>query len=189
MSLAALEMKYAALFERNLNNYLDSIWHQYFSDIARVNTVNIDYCHPWKRRLGLIRLSLDNTTTFIGINALLSHRQIPEYVLIATIAHELTHYAHGFGSPLPRIYKHPHANNIVNRELEERGLGEFAHQCDEWIDKHWFPFYDMERESGWIGISGTHRPIRHLHSAPIRPANAAGAASYAQAGREENAQC
>ena len=51
---------------------------------------------------------------------------------------------------------HPH-NNIVNRELEQRGLGELARQCDEWIDKYWLPFYDIERGSGRTGVDDSHR--------------------------------
>src|SRR5215475_686508 len=93
--------------QRHLSSYLDMIWEQYFADIPRANEVQIGYCYPWKTRLGLIRLSLDQKTSFIGINALLQLQQVPEYVLITTIAHELTHYAHGFGSPLPRLWKHP----------------------------------------------------------------------------------
>ena len=139
-------------FYLDLNKYLDNIWQHYFNDVPCVNEVQIAYCHPWKRRLGLIRLSLDNRISFIGINALLQHEQVPKYVLITTIAHELTHYAHGFGSPLPRLYAHPHANNTVNRELERRGLGEDAHRCDEWVDKYWFAFYYKQREAGWSGI-------------------------------------
>jgi hypothetical protein len=146
---------------RNVDAYLDYIWQHYFSDISRVNEVQIAYCFPWKNRLGLIRLSLDNALSFIGINALLQHQQVPEYILITTIAHELTHYAHGFGSPLPRLHKHPHANNVVNRELEKRGLGEYVHQCDAWIDKQWFTFYDIECRSDWSGIPGTFRSTRH----------------------------
>ena len=142
---------------RHLHTYLDHIWQQFFSDIPCVNEVQIAYCQPWKSRLGLIRLSVDNATSFIGINALLQHRQVPEYVLITTVAHELTHYAHGFGSPLPRLYKHPHANNVVDRELEKRGLGEYVQKSDVWIDKHWFSFYDSERKSGWAGIPGFQR--------------------------------
>jgi hypothetical protein len=61
-----------------------------------------------------------------GINALPQHWQVPEYVLITTIAHELTHYAHSFGSSLSRCYEHPHANNVVERELAQRGLGKYA---------------------------------------------------------------
>jgi hypothetical protein len=161
MLLAAIpEKKDLSGCERNLEHYLEHIWHQYFFDIPRVNIVEIAYCHPWKRRLGLIRLSLDNSTSFIGVNSLLKHQHVPEYVLITTIAHEMAHYAHGFGSPLPRIHKHPHANDIVNRELERRGLGELAHQCDEWIDKYWFTFYDIERGSGRTGNDNTH----HYHA-------------------------
>jgi len=150
-----------SLSRQQLTLHLDRIWQVYFSDIPRINSVDIAYCYPWKRRLGLIRLSLDSTKSFIGINALLQLWEVPEYVLLTTIAHELTHYAHGFGSPLPRIFEHPHANNIVQRELIRRGLGALANKCDDWIDKQWFSFYDMQRETGWIGIAHTSRSTRH----------------------------
>jgi hypothetical protein len=130
---------------RDLTAYLDSIWQHYFADTPRVNAVLIGYCYPWKSRLGLIRLSEDKQTTFIGINSLLQLPQVPECVLTTTIAHELTHYAHGFGSPLPRICKHPHANGIVDRELERRELGEQLRCCNEWIDQYWYSFYDRQR--------------------------------------------
>ncbi len=145
---------------RNPTVYLDDIWQKYFADVPRVNQIEIAYCQPWKRRLGLIRLSLDNTTSFIGVNALLQIQQIPEYILITTIAHELTHYAHGFGSPLPRSYKHPHANNVVKNELERRGLSETMRLCDEWIDSEWFSFYDRQREAGWAELPASCRPTR-----------------------------
>ncbi|HLZ57465.1 MAG TPA: hypothetical protein VKR06_11000 [Ktedonosporobacter sp.] len=148
---------------RNLTVYLNRIWQQYFSDLPRVNYVSIDYCYPWKSRLGLIRLSQDQTTSFIGINALLQIPQVPEYVLITTIAHELTHYAHGFGSPLPRRWKHPHANKVVDHELERRELGEYLRCCNEWIDKQWYSFYDMQRELGWANVLGTQRFTPRIH--------------------------
>jgi hypothetical protein len=135
---------------RELSTYLEAIWQTYFADIPRVNEVQIAYCQPWKRRLGLIRLLEESGITFIGINALLQHQLVPEYVLLVTIAHELTHYTHGFGSPLPRRYRHPHANNVVNLELDRRGLHEERCLCDNWIDKEWFTFYDMVHQSGWI---------------------------------------
>jgi hypothetical protein len=146
--------------ERDLNVYLEYIWGTYFADIPRVNEVQIAYCQPWKRRLGLIRLSEDGAVTFIGINALLQHRLVPEYVLLITIAHELTHYTHGFGSPLPRLYRHPHANNVVNHELDRRGLHEERCLCDDWIDKQWFTFYDMVQQTGWIEARA-RRSLRH----------------------------
>ena len=129
----------------NLSAYLNWIWQTYFSDVVRVNTITIEYCSPWKSRLGLIRLSLDATTTFIGINSLLRSPQVPEPVVITTIAHELVHYTHGFGSPLPRRWKHPHANHVVDHELEQRSLGTYLRSCNEWIDAHWYSFYNMQR--------------------------------------------
>jgi hypothetical protein len=140
--------------------YLNKIWEKYFYDVARINEVRIAYCYPWKRRLGLIRLSLDSMVTFIGLNALLQMDEVPEYILITTIAHEMAHYAHGFGSPLTRQFDHPHANNVVPRELERRGLGKIMRLCDEWIDKNWFSFYDRERETGWAGIPAACRSAR-----------------------------
>jgi hypothetical protein len=137
---------------RDLTHYLNQIWRDHFADTPRVNHVYIDYCYPWKSRLGLIRLSKDQSTSFIGINTLLLLQQVPEEVLITTIAHELVHYVHGFGSPLPRYYKHPHANNIVDRELEQRNLGDYLRRCHAWIDKNWYSFYDRQRASGWVGI-------------------------------------
>ncbi len=131
----------------NLPAYLNWIWHTYFSDVVPVNTITIEYCSPWKSRLGLIRLSLDTSTTFIGINSLLRSPLIPEHVVITTVAHELVHYTHGFGSPLPRRWKHPHANHVVDRELEQRGLSTYLRLCNEWIDAHWYSFYDMQRSS------------------------------------------
>lgn len=151
-------LQHTAVIQRDPAIYLDEIWQGHFADVPRANCLEIAYCQPWKRRLGLIRLSLDNTTSFIGLNALLQLPQVPEYVLITTIAHELTHYAHGFGSPLPRLYKHPHANNVVKHEMERRDLGETLRLCNEWIDSQWFSFYDKECENGWGSLPETYRP-------------------------------
>lgn len=139
-------------YQRNLNSYLDFIWQNYFADLSHVNEVQIAYCRPWKTRLGLIRMSLDNAISFIGINSLLRSAQVPECVLLTTIAHELVHYTHGFGSPLPRLYEHPHANRVVEKELERRGLGSVLHECDTWIEEQWFEYYAdyyAQRKSGF----------------------------------------
>lgn len=153
LSLPQVERHYS-----HLADYLEHIWHTYFRDIPRINTVHIAYSYPWKNRLGLIRLSPDQENTHIGLNTLLQLPQVPEFVLTITVAHELVHYAHGFGSPLPRLCEHPHANKVVDCELERRNLGELLHYCNEWIDKRWYPFYDMQRASGWAGLFGARRP-------------------------------
>ena len=130
---------------RELTLYLSSLWQHYFSDVPHANNVQIAYCRPWKGRLGLIRMSLDRTHSFIGVNSLLQNKDIPDYVLITTIAHELVHYTHGFGSPLPQLFEHPHANNIVDKELQKRGLGTILASCNQWIDEHWYDFYEAQR--------------------------------------------
>ncbi len=130
---------------RDLTLYLSSIWQHYFSDVPHANEVQIAYCRPWKSRLGLIRMSLDSTHSFIGINSLLQHKGVPDDVLITTIAHELVHYTHGFGSPLPQLFEQPHANNIVDTELQQRGLGDALSTCNQWIDKYWYEFYEEQR--------------------------------------------
>ncbi|HTK07710.1 MAG TPA: hypothetical protein VL485_11120 [Ktedonobacteraceae bacterium] len=141
----------------DLGCYLEQIWRAYFADTPRVNEVTIGYCYPWKSRLGLIRLSLDHCVSFIGVNTLLQSPLIPEYVVLVTIAHELAHYAHGFGSPLPRLCSHPHANRVVDRELESRALGVQLRCCNEWIDKNWLSFYYKQRDMGWADLYGTCR--------------------------------
>lgn len=149
-SVGSLQTSTRFASQRDLYSYLDTIWQGYFADLPRVNEVQIAYCRPWKTRLGLIRMSLDNAISFIGINSLLRSVQLPECVLLTTIAHELVHYAHGFGSPLPRLYEHPHANGIVEKELERRGLGSALHECDTWIKEYWFEYY-AQRKSGFSG--------------------------------------
>jgi len=136
---------------RELSVYLDELWIRHFADVPRVTTVKIVYGAAWKMRLGLIKLSQDESLSCIMINALLRLPEVPEYVLVTTIAHELAHYAHGFGSPLPRRYEHPHANRVVERELERRELGLYLFCCNQWIDKEWYAFYVKQRVYG-----GTH---------------------------------
>ena len=150
--------KKLTLDRKDLTTYLNSIWQAHFSETPRVNVVTIAYAYPWKGRLGLIRLSDDQCFTFIGINALLQLPEVPEAVLITTIAHEMVHYAHGFGSPLPRPYEHPHANNVVDRELSRRHLDAELKSCNEWIDNNWYSFYDKHRATNWASLPQVKRP-------------------------------
>ena len=132
-----------------LRGEMDEIWRRYFADTPRVNRVEIGFRRPWKRRLGVISLAEDEGTTRIGINALLGHAEVPYCLTLITVAHELVHYCHGFGSPLPRRYEHPHRGGIVTRELEQRGLEAELEQYGLWIQQHWWSFYArQQRPSG-----------------------------------------
>jgi hypothetical protein len=126
---------------RWLRQELSLLWNRYFPDIPKANTVTIEYSRSWKNRLGMICLSLSGRTSYIGINSLLRLPQVPDVITLITVAHELVHYAHGFGSPLPRRFEHPHRGGVVLRELQERGLGEEYEQCREWIREHWESLY------------------------------------------------
>ncbi|MGH2459923.1 MAG: hypothetical protein ACRDIY_13780 [Chloroflexota bacterium] len=117
------------------------VWSQFFRDIPRVNLVRVSFGAPWKTRLGSITLSDDHRTTYIQVNGLLRLREVPECVTTVTIAHEMVHYAHGFGSPLPRRYKHPHQGGIVKRELLRRGMGAEYARYDAWVYDCWYDFY------------------------------------------------
>lgn len=124
-----------------LRRQLNHLWNTYFSDVPQANRVEIEFARPWKTRLGMISLSESGRTTYIGLNALLCEPQVPESVCKITIAHELVHYAHGFGSPLPRKHSHPHHGNVVSRELMARGLGQDLKYYQHWTTQHWLPFY------------------------------------------------
>ena len=124
-----------------LRTQLLRIWDDYFDDIPRVNRVEIQFARRWKTRLGMITMSHSGFSSYIGINQLLNSPTVPDEICWLTIAHELVHYAHGFGSPLPRKYRHPHQGNIVSQELAARGLGKELMRWEEWTKQIWYPFY------------------------------------------------
>lgn len=125
-----------------LGRELERIWASCFDDTPRVNVVQVRFAGGWKNRLGVISLSEDRRTSYVGINALLSLPEVPDCIARITIAHELVHYAHGFGSPLPRLYRHPHRGRIVEKELKARGLRQEYLVYQEWIHSHWYDFYE-----------------------------------------------
>ncbi|MFN8533780.1 MAG: hypothetical protein U0556_09555 [Dehalococcoidia bacterium] len=146
-----------------LNELLHRIWTTHFSDIERANDVSIEFARHWKTRLGLIRMTESQARTFIGINGLLRHPIVPEYVVMLTAAHELCHYVHGFGSPRPRQFQHPHAGNVVGRELEQRGLGHVVDEYDTWVADHWHDFYAAQVAQ--VGVPNRSAAAAHTRAA------------------------
>ncbi len=125
-----------------LKERLDQMWTLLFPDIERKNTVHIRFKGRWKNKFGHIKM-LKNKDTEIVVNALFMHEQVPEAMVDATIAHELVHYMHGFQSPHPKLYKHPHAGGIVTRELKRRGFSHILVVEREFLKKEW---YKLHRE-------------------------------------------
>ncbi len=153
--------------DRWLEQLLDLIWTNHFSDTPRLNHVHVSFGAAWKSRLGLITMSEDEETTYIQVNALLRLAEVPEYVAKITVAHEMVHYAHGFGSPLPRRYKHPHRGGIVRRELVNRGLALEYELYDTWVYTHWYDMYAARVEAG----AQPADPIRRGEAALELPPN------------------
>ncbi len=112
---------------------LDFLWSNYFSDISQVNRVFITFGRHAKLRLGSIRLDPGTGNTYIIITSMFKDLAIPEAVVDHTIAHELTHYAHGFSSPLKRVHRHPHRGGVIQKEMEERELGHLYQAYKNWL--------------------------------------------------------
>lgn len=115
---------------------LNQIWQMLFPEVERQNNVIIRFKGKWKNKFGHIK-RLKNQDTEIVVNGLFKNELIPEYIIDTTIAHELVHYSHGFQSPLPKRYKHPHAGGIVRRELLRRGFGNVFAKEKIFVKKEW----------------------------------------------------
>lgn len=115
---------------------LRSIWRGHFSDVVEANPVGIGWGRRARSRFGSIRLMKDGSSRIL-INGAFRSRRVPVAVVRATIAHELVHYAHGFSSKHPQLYRHPHHGGIVDRELVARGLGEVLDLQKSWTKEEW----------------------------------------------------
>jgi len=132
-----------------LQQVLDKIWDNYFADVPQQNDVRIVFGRRAKRRLGSISFDPnDRNTSLITINGIFKKATVPEYVIEATIVHELTHYAHGFNSPLNRAQAHPHAGGVMKREFAERGLLELYLQQKQWLITNWADVIASEFKAG-----------------------------------------
>ncbi len=121
-----------------LQQLLDTTWDTYFADVPQENDVRIIFGRRAKRRLGSISLDPnDRHISIITMNSIFRSSEIPELVVQATIVHELTHYAHGFNSPLAKAQVHPHAGGVMKREFAERGLLEMYSQNKRWLKDNW----------------------------------------------------
>jgi hypothetical protein len=119
---------------------LDEVWDKYFSDVPQDNDVHIVWGRKARTRLGSIKLGQKIGThreTIITINGYFKDSAIPEFVILATIGHELAHYAHGFNSPLTQKYQTPHAGGVVHQEMRRRGLDAIERRQKKWLKENW----------------------------------------------------
>ena len=129
-----------------LENKFNNIWQKNFPEVEKKNDIRIMFKGKSKNRFGCIKKNPDKSTTII-INSLFAHERVPEWIIKLTLAHELIHYMHGFNSPHQRLFKHPHLGGIVNRELKERGYGDFLKKERAWFNDEWLDMYkDIKKE-------------------------------------------
>lgn len=127
---------------------LDEIWDTFFPDMEQNNDIRIVWGRKARARLGSIgqdkiqNLKDKNPGTVITINSLFKDEKIPEFVVQATIAHELAHYAHGFHSPLERKFEKPHEGGIVHKELDDRGAKKLEQMSKRWLKENWRNYLD-----------------------------------------------
>ncbi len=140
-----------------LENLMYELWENHFCDIPRKNMVLIKFGKYSKRQLGSIKLANEYTkikslmkknekeyemqddgrVTVITMTKYFQNEIVPEFVVRATIAHELCHYAHGFSSPLDKQFDKPHQGNVINKELARRELLDEQKLADKWLKDNW----------------------------------------------------
>ena len=131
-----------------LEKELKRIWQKHFPDLEKKNEVIIHFGRRARTRLGSIKevksrksqvksFQESISPTLITINGLFRDEKIPEFVVTATIAHELCHYAHGFSSPHNKTHEHPHYGGVVRKEMIDRGLEDEQYLSKKWIKENW----------------------------------------------------
>lgn len=125
--------------EEFLIKRLENIWNLLFDEIPKLNNVIIKFKGKSRNRFGYIKKIKNDT--FIGINEFFRFEIVPEYIIDLTIAHELSHYAHGFSSPLEKKYRHPHKGGIVTKELKNRGFDRMIKKEKMFFRHEWPKIY------------------------------------------------
>lgn len=128
---------------------LGLLWQNHFAEIPRNNKVEIRFGRKARRRLGSIRKyhfgGNEHFDTLIYINGYFKDLYIPEFVIDATICHELAHYAHGFSSPLPQLSRFPHRGGLVDQELSKRGLDQLVQAESAWLQHNWLDYLSQHQ--------------------------------------------
>lgn len=127
-----------------LKDRLDKLICSSFADVKFPNPVEVRFGRKTVTRFGSIRLTKAKISRIL-INGYFRNLLIPEKVVLATLVHELAHYVHGFSSMRPQLYRHPHKNGVVTRELTKRGLQYLEEFEGKWSKKNWHSFVEAEQ--------------------------------------------
>ncbi len=142
--------------DSELTVLLEQLLGQYFIGYALANPIQVRFGRYSRTRLGSIglagwrslkhpqalaypgrRLNQPNqAASQIVITGYYRHRSIPDRLILATLAHELVHYFHGFHSALPQRFLDPHRGNIVDQELYKVGFGQELRLAKSWQRLH-----------------------------------------------------
>ncbi len=140
-----------------LQNLLYELWEKHFDDVPRKNLVIVKFGKFSKQRLGSIKwvrelkgvksfykkfeqehkVQDDKRITLITLTRYFTREEVPDFLVRTTLAHEITHYCHGFNSPLEKKYKFPHQGRIIEKELKRRGLGKEYDMSEKWLKENW----------------------------------------------------
>jgi len=118
-----------------LRNLAEKIWNRYFSDTPVLGDIRVRFGRRARRQLGSISHRRDHS--LITINGLFREKNIPTFVVEATLAHELIHYATGFQSPLKQKYRYPHQGGVIKREMSKRNLEKLLLKQKKWLKENW----------------------------------------------------
>lgn len=142
--------------DSDLAELLEQLLSQYFIGYELANPIEVRFGRYSRTRLGSIGLAgwrsekhprslaypgrrlyrSNQAASQIVITGYYRHRLIPDRLILATLAHELVHYFHGFHSALPQRYLDPHRGNIVDQELYKIGFGSELRLAKSWQRLH-----------------------------------------------------
>ncbi|MBI2463873.1 hypothetical protein HYV57_02870 [Candidatus Peregrinibacteria bacterium] len=145
----------------------ETLWKQYFSDIERKNPVMAAFGRPARVRLGSIRLTRKKVSKII-MNGHFRDPSIPNEVVQAILAHEMTHYAQGFGSQLEKKAKFPHRCALVDKELIRRGFGETLSIQKKWTKNHWQHYIEEYKKNTKKYSFSNKKTRKKNHSEPFQ---------------------
>ncbi len=118
---------------------LNRLLTDHFSDIRNPETIRIRTGRRSRLRLGSVRSGRHGPE--ITINPLLMLDGVPESVAMATVAHELCHIVHGYGTH-QRPKHPPHRGGRINAELRARGLDELEASAHAWVRNNWQGWFE-----------------------------------------------